>query len=161
MRDIRGDLQDRATLLEGEINAQESQFDRLYEQLKQEHETRLEELKAELEAVNRLMELERRRLEASAAGQRPLVHEAASQAVHEPHQHVQPQPQPQPLHQHVQPQPQAPAPRQPQQPLADFLIRKGSVGLVVSDEDKNIQLFTYSPNGSARSERDTREMRRR
>jgi hypothetical protein len=137
MRDIRGDLQDRATLLEGEINAQESQFDRLYEQLKQEHETRLEELKAELEAVNRLMELERRRLEASAAGQRPLVHEAASQAVHEPHQHVQPQPQPQPLHQHVQPQPQPqpPAPRQPQQPLADFLIRKLNEAGAMSRDD--------------------------
>ena len=131
MRDIRGDLQDRATLLEGEINAQESQFDRLYEQLKQEHETRLEELKAELEAVNRLMELERRRLEASAAGQRPLVHEAASQAVHEPQQHVQPQP----VHQHVQPQPQPPAPRQPQQPLADFLIRKLNEAGAMSRDD--------------------------
>jgi hypothetical protein len=133
MRDIRGDLQDRAALLEEQINAQESQFDQLFEQLKHEHETRLEDLRAELEAVNRLMELERRRLEASVAGQRPVVHESASQAVHEPHQHVQPQP----LHQHVQPQPQPqpPPPRQPQQPLADFLIRKLNEAGAMSRDD--------------------------
>ena len=142
MRDIRGDLQDRAALLEEQINAQESQFDQLYEQLKQEHQTRLEDLKAELEAVNRLMELERRRLDASAAGQRPPVHESASQAVHEPHQHVQPQPlhqhvqpQPQPVHQHAQPQPQPQASRQPQQPLADFLIRKLNEAGAMSRDD--------------------------
>ena len=34
MRDIRGDLQDRARLLEEQINAQEAQFDKLIEQLK-------------------------------------------------------------------------------------------------------------------------------
>ena len=142
MRDIRGDLQDRAALLEEQINAQESQFDQLYEQLKREHETRLEDLKAELEAVNRLMELERRRLDASAAGQRPPVHESASQGGHEPHQHVQPQPQPvhqhvqpQPVHQHVQPQPQPQASRQPQQPVADFLIRKLNEAGAMSRDD--------------------------
>ena len=63
MRDIRGDLQDRASLLEEQINAQEAQFDQLIEQLKREHDTRLEDFRAELDAVNRLMELELRRLE--------------------------------------------------------------------------------------------------
>ena len=62
MRDIRGDLQDRAGLLEEQINAHEAQFDKLIEQLKREHDARLEDLKAELEAVNRLIEVELRRL---------------------------------------------------------------------------------------------------
>ena len=68
MRDIRGDLQDRASLLEEQINAQEAQFDQLIEQLKREHDTRLEDFRAELDAVNRLMELELRRLETAPLG---------------------------------------------------------------------------------------------
>jgi DNA-directed RNA polymerase specialized sigma54-like protein len=138
MRDIRGDLQDRASLLEEQINAQEAQFDQLIEQLKREHDTRLEDFRAELDAVNRLMELELRRLETAPSSQRTQAHEQVGQAVHQPHHHLQPQPQPQPqpqvlhqqpqpqpqvLHQHVQAQAQPQPQRQPQQPLADFLIR--------------------------------------
>jgi hypothetical protein len=138
MRDIRGDLQDRAALLEEQLNAQEAQFDQLIEQLKREHDTRLEDFRAELDAVNRLMELELRRIE-SAPSQRTQAHEQMGQAVHQQqHHHLQPQAQPQPQvlhqqaqaqpqpqvpHQHVQAQAQAQPQRQPQQPLADFLIR--------------------------------------
>jgi DNA-directed RNA polymerase specialized sigma54-like protein len=136
MRDIRGDLQDRASLLEEQINAQEAQFDQLIEQLKREHDTRLEDFRAELDAVNRLMELELRRLGTAPSSQRTQAHEQVGEAVHQPHHHLQPQPQPQPqvlhqqaqpqqqvLHQHVQAQAQPQPQRQPQQPLADFLIR--------------------------------------
>jgi hypothetical protein len=69
MRDIRGDLQDRATLLEEQINAQQGQFEQLVEQLKREHESRLEGLKAELEAINTLMEIEHRRISGAAVPQ--------------------------------------------------------------------------------------------
>ena len=51
MRDIRNDLQDRANLLEEQINTAEAQFESLVEQLRTEHESRLEDLKAEFEAV--------------------------------------------------------------------------------------------------------------
>jgi hypothetical protein len=136
MRDIRGDLQDRAALLGEQINAQEAQFDQLIEQLKREHDTRLEDFRAELDAVNRLMELELRRIESAPPSQRTQAHEQVGQAVHQPHRHLQPQAQPQPqvLHQQAQAQAQPQVPhqhvqaqaqpqRQPQQPLADFLIR--------------------------------------
>jgi hypothetical protein len=136
MRDIRGDLQDRAALLGEQINAQEAQFDQLIEQLKREHDTRLEDFRAELDAVNRLMELELRRIESAPPSQRTQAHEQVGQAVHQPHHQLQPQAQPQPqvLHQQAQAQPQPQVPhqhvqaqaqpqRQPQQPLADFLIR--------------------------------------
>jgi hypothetical protein len=144
MRDIRGDLQDRAALLGEQINAQEAQFDQLIDQLKREHDTRLEDFRAELDAVNRLMELELRRIESAPPSQRTQAHEQVGQAVHQPHHHLQPQAQPQPQvlhqqaqaqpqpqpqpqpqvpHQHVQAQAQAQPQRQPQQPLADFLIR--------------------------------------
>jgi hypothetical protein len=137
MRDIRGDLQDRAALLGEQINAQEAQFDQLIDQLKREHDTRLEDFRAELDAVNRLMELELRRIESAPPSQRTQAHEQVGQAVHQPHHHqpqAQPQPQvlhqqaqaqaqPQVPHQHVQAQAQAQPQRQPQQPLADFLIR--------------------------------------
>jgi hypothetical protein len=154
MRDIRGDLQDRASLLEEQINAQEAQFDQLIEQLKREHDTRLEDFRAELDAVNRLMELELRRLETAPSNQRNQAHEQVGQAVHQPHHHLQPQPQPQPqvlhqqpqpqaqvLHQHVQAQPQAQPQRQPQQPLADFLIRSlNEAGAMPRDDLRRLAL---------------------
>jgi len=62
MRDIRNDLQDRANLLEEQINAADAQFESLVEQLRTEHESRIEDLKAEFEAVSRLLEVEQRRL---------------------------------------------------------------------------------------------------
>jgi hypothetical protein len=136
MRDIRGDLQDRAALLGEQINAQEAQFEQLIDQLKREHDTRLEDFRAELDAVNRLMELELRRIECAPPGQRTQAPEQVGQALHQPHHHLQPQAQPQPqvLHQQAQAQAQPQVPhqhvqaqaqpqRQPQQPLADFLIR--------------------------------------
>ncbi len=145
MRDIRGDLQDRAALLEEQISAQETQFDQLIEQLKREHDTRLEDFRAELDAINRLMELELRRLETAPSSQRPQAHEPVGQVVHQPHQQVQPQPQPQVPHQHIQAQAQAqtqPQPqRQPQQPLADFLIRKlNEAGAMPRDDLRRLAL---------------------
>ena len=122
MRDIRGDLQDRAALLEEQINAQETQFENLIEQLKQEHDAKLVDLRAELDAVNRLIELECRRLETAAAPLRAPAHEPLHQTVHQPQPHAQVPPQPQPQ-------------RQPQQPLADFLIRKlNEAGAMARDD---------------------------
>ncbi len=156
MRDIRGDLQDRAALLGEQINAQEAQFDQLIEQLKREHDTRLEDFRAELDAVNRLMELELRRIESAPPSQRTQAHEQVGQAAHQPHHHLQPQAQPQPQvlhqqaqaqpqpqvpHQHVQAQPQAQSQRQPQQPLADFLIRcLNEAGAMPRDELRRFAL---------------------
>ena len=169
MRDIRGDLQDRAALLGEQINAQEAQFDQLIEQLKREHDTRLEDFRAELDAVNRLMELELRRIESAPPSQRTQAHEQVGQAAHQPHHHLQKlidrsrnrddlqpqaqpqpqvlhqqaqaQPQPQVPHQHVQAQPQAQSQRQPQQPLADFLIRcLNEAGAMPRDELRRFAL---------------------
>jgi hypothetical protein len=44
MRDIRGDLQERAKLLEEQIGATQSQFDKYIEELTHEHQGKLEEL---------------------------------------------------------------------------------------------------------------------
>lgn len=62
MRDIRGDLQERASLVEQQINATQNQFKRLMEQLKSEHDSRAIDLKAALNAVKRVIEIEHRRL---------------------------------------------------------------------------------------------------
>ena len=62
MRDIRGDLQERASLVEQQINATQNQFKRLMEELKSEHDSRAIDLKAALNAVNRVIEIEYRRL---------------------------------------------------------------------------------------------------
>jgi hypothetical protein len=128
MRDIRGDLQDRAALLEEQINAHEAQFDKLIDQLKREHDSRLEDLKTELEAVTRLMELELRRLETAPAAQRAQGREqSAPQAVHQP-QHAAHHHQSQPQH-------------QPQAPLADFLVRKlNEVGAMSRDDLRRLSL---------------------
>jgi len=62
MRDIRGDLQDRASLIEKQISAEQAQFEKVVEQLKLEHKSRLKKPLAELEAVRLLMDVEIRRL---------------------------------------------------------------------------------------------------
>jgi hypothetical protein len=152
MRDIRGDLQDRASLLEEQINAHEAETERLIEQLKREHDSRLEDLKAELEAVARLMEVELRRLSSAPAAptmqtQEPVhhaVHQPAQQSAHQPPQHPVHQPPQHLAHQPMehrshrpQPQPQ----KQPEQPLADFLVRKlNEVGAMSLDDLRRLAL---------------------
>lgn len=146
MRDIRGDLQDRANLLEEQINAHEAQFEKLIDQLKREHDQRLEDLKAELDAVNRLLDLELRRLETAppvAATARESVHHvsrhAPQHAPHQPVQHTQPEmASPHQPVQHGQPQMAAP---QPQLPLADFLVRKlNEAGAMSRDDLRRLSL---------------------
>ncbi len=85
MRDIRNDLQDRASLLEEQINAAEAQFEKLVEQLRTEHESRLEDLKAEFEAVSRLLEVEQRRLANIPIRPRRRQSRNRSRACHCPH----------------------------------------------------------------------------
>jgi hypothetical protein len=62
MRDIRGDLQDRGNLVEKQISAEQAKFEKVVEQLKLEHKSRLKNPLAELEAVRLLMDVEIRRL---------------------------------------------------------------------------------------------------
>ena len=160
MRDIRGELQDRASLLEDQINAHEAEFEKLIEQLKREHDSKLEDLTAELEAVTRLTEVELRRFSSAPAAPTVQTREPVHHAVHQPPQHSAHQPPQHPVHQPPQhsahqppqhpvhqppqhlahqppqhsahqpvqhsshrPQPQQPQ-TQPEQPLADFLVRK-------------------------------------
>lgn len=132
MRDIRGDLQDRAALLEEQINAHEAQFDKLIDQLKREHDQRLEDLKTELEAVNRLLDLELRRLETtpaapSAPAREPAHHVSRHAPQHTSHQPAQHATHQVPVHSQVAAQPQA--------PLADFLVRKLNEAGAMSRDD--------------------------
>jgi hypothetical protein len=165
MRDIRNDLQDRANLLEEQLNSAEAQFESLVEQLRAEHESRIEDLKAEFEAVARLLEVEQRRLanipvtptpapkpqpQPRAQVHSPLPHQQTP--VHaQPHAqahattHAQSYMQSRQQHhvQHAQPDPhiqQAQAEphvqqAQPQQPLGDFLVRRLNEAGAMSRED--------------------------
>jgi hypothetical protein len=145
MRDIRGDLQDRASLLEEQISSHEAQFDKLIEQLKLEHDARLEDLKAELEAVNRLLEVELRRLGTAPASPKTPSREPVHHAVHQPVQHAGAH---QPPHhaahqpaQHASHRPQAQGQPQPELPLADFLVRKlNEVGAMSRDDLRRLAL---------------------
>ena len=136
----------------------------------------LEDLKAELEAVTRLMEVELRRLSSAPAAptvqtREPVhhaVHQPAQQSAHQPPQHPvhQPpqhsahQPPQHPVHQppqhsaHQPPQhsahqpvqhsshrPQPQPQTQPEQPLADFLVRKlNEVGAMSRDDLRRLAL---------------------
>jgi hypothetical protein len=66
MRDIRDDLQERAKMLDEQIKSERDQFDGLVAQLKQEHGANIERLKAEIDAVKRVMGFEDRRLSNAA-----------------------------------------------------------------------------------------------
>jgi hypothetical protein len=58
MRDIRGDLLERADLLQDQISTAQNQFNKLVEQLKREHATRLDGLKSGLDAVRTIIGIE-------------------------------------------------------------------------------------------------------
>ncbi len=68
MRDIRGDLQERANTIKEQMSAAQNQFEKRFEQLKLEHQSRLKNPVAELEALKLVMKIEDRRL-----GLRPEV----------------------------------------------------------------------------------------
>jgi hypothetical protein len=137
MRDIRGELQERANLFEEQINAHEAQFDKLIDQLKRDHDQRCEDLKTELEAVNRLLDFELRRFSsAPAAPEAVAVHQTAQQSAPQPPQHPAHQPG---QHRSYGPQPQPQT--QPKQPLADFLVSKmNEVGAVSRDDLQRLAL---------------------
>ena len=86
MRDIRGDLQDRANLLQEQISTTQAQFNRHIEQLRREHETRLEDLKSALDNVHMVIGIEGRRLGSSLSAT-----EAQFQASHYRLEQTQPQ----------------------------------------------------------------------
>jgi hypothetical protein len=65
MRDIRDDLRERANLLDEQINSAEAQFEKYLEQLRNDQENRLKDLRSELEAVKALLTIEQRRLGAA------------------------------------------------------------------------------------------------
>ena len=142
MRDIRGDLQDRASLLEEQITAHEAQFEKLVAQIRAEHEARLKDLRAEFDAVTKLHELEQRRLDNAPPAPTGAPVQPAPQAVPQPslqslHQPATPQ-----AHQGIHQPAQQPAPApQPQQPFNDFLVRKlNEVGAMSRDDLRRLSL---------------------
>ncbi len=105
MRDIRGDLQDRANLIAEQISTAQGQFDKHIEQLKREHQTILEDLNSALHNVHVVIGIEGRRLGSSLSAT-----EAQFQASPRSHYRLEQ--------------------TQPQQPPSDLLISKvASVGL--------------------------------
>jgi hypothetical protein len=60
MRDIRGDLQERANVCQEQIRATHAHFDQRMQQLQNERDMRLEDLKSGLAMIERLMEFENR-----------------------------------------------------------------------------------------------------
>ncbi len=56
MRDIRGDLRDRADRLEQQINAETLQFDKVMLRLRTKLDGDLQQLRAQLQLVNKLLE---------------------------------------------------------------------------------------------------------
>ena len=92
MRDIRGDLQDRANLLQEQIRTTHAQFDKHIEQLRREHETRLEDLESALDHVHMVIWIEGRRLGSSLSATKaqsqlsPPSHPRAEEP-QQPHSH--------------------------------------------------------------------------
>jgi hypothetical protein len=62
MRDIREDLQERVELVKQQLNAEQNRFEKLLKQLSSEQDSKVRYVKAELETVRRVIEIEHRRL---------------------------------------------------------------------------------------------------
>jgi hypothetical protein len=129
MRDIRDDLRDRVGLLKEQINAAEADFERHIEQLKQEHDGKLKDLRENLEAVNRLMGAEHKRLGGASAATEAKAPEQKPQAPQGP------QAQARPAQTHPAAQTALFCQGPSQMRLADFLIRKlGEIGPLQQNE---------------------------
>ena len=66
MRDIRSDLQERATLIDELIRNAYSHFEKTVEQLRNEHDARVADLKSGLAMIGRFMEFEQRYLRSNS-----------------------------------------------------------------------------------------------
>ena len=62
MRDIRSDLQERADLAQDRIKAADVHFERMIEQVRNEHDASVADLKAALAMIAKLMEFEERHM---------------------------------------------------------------------------------------------------
>ena len=60
MRDIRNDLQERADLTQDQIKAADAQFQKMVDQLREEHDAKIADLKAVLAMIAKLMKFENR-----------------------------------------------------------------------------------------------------
>ena len=140
MRDIRGDLQDRASLLEQQISGQEVQFEKLVAQIRAEHEARLKDLRTEFDAVTKLNEFEQRRLDNAAQAPKDVPVQPTPQAVSQ--SSLQNEPATPQAHQGIHQPAQQPAPAPlPEQPLDDFLVRKvNEVGAMSRDDLRRLSL---------------------
>lgn len=103
MRDIRKDLQERINLLTEQMRSEQAQFDRDVEKIERERDTNINGLKANLEAVHRLIGAEQQRM-------------ADTPAV--PKEKPQPQ---EPKAQQRQAAPSQPAKPKPRLPLTEML----------------------------------------
>jgi hypothetical protein len=83
MRDIRSDLQERAAMIGEHIKATQGQFEMALERLKREHEGKVKDLRAELEAVNVLLGMEQRR-HAAASPPSPALSQPQTQGAKTP-----------------------------------------------------------------------------
>ena len=68
MRDIRNDLQERADLIHDQIKAVAVHFERMVEQLRNEHDARVADFKERLSMLAKLMEFEERHIAEYVAG---------------------------------------------------------------------------------------------
>ena len=80
MRDIRTDLQERAAFIGEHIKASQAQFEMALEQLKRDHDSKVKDLRAELEAVNVLLGMEQRRHDIAVNGPQVLPPQNHAQA---------------------------------------------------------------------------------
>jgi hypothetical protein len=142
MRDIRGDLQDRASLLEEQISAHQAQFEKLVAQIRAEHEAKLKDFRAEFDAVTKLHELEQRRLDNAPQAPTAAPVQPVPQAVPQPSLQSLQKPATPQAHQGIHQPAQQPAPApQPQQPLNDFVVRKlNEVGAMSRDDLRRLSL---------------------
>jgi alanyl-tRNA synthetase len=69
MRDIREDLQERLELVKQQINAEQNRFEKLLKQSSSEQDSKVRYVKAELETVKRVIEIEHRRLGSTMSDQ--------------------------------------------------------------------------------------------
>lgn len=72
MRDIRSDLEERAHIIEEQLRAAYAQFDRMVQQLQNERDARVSDLKEMLATIDKLLQFEARATDNVVTLENPL-----------------------------------------------------------------------------------------
>ena len=81
MRDIRGDLEERARAIDDQVGAAYAWFDKVAQELQRERDAKVAELNETLATINKVMQLENAAMDKVVTLENPSTHPSLAQRI--------------------------------------------------------------------------------